>query len=82
MAYINRTSNEWKCESVIQVIEGIITGYTSHFTEFAVVVGKIEKPHVNTLDSDDFRKLGDVNKKTVGVCIYSSFPTSTLVKRN
>eukprot|EP00026_Physarum_polycephalum_P000222 Phypoly_transcript_00222.p1 GENE.Phypoly_transcript_00222~~Phypoly_transcript_00222.p1 ORF type:complete len:1913 (+),score=199.97 Phypoly_transcript_00222:539-5740(+) len=71
LGFINRTANEWQCESLVQVIDGILHGNTSHFTEFAVLVGDIKAPHVNTLDSDDFGRLRDIDKSTISAYVLA-----------
>jgi hypothetical protein len=73
MGFINEFSNEWECESAIDVVNGTLQGYTSHFTKFAVLFGKIGAPKVNNLNDDSFKHLKDIDKSTIAACILYLF---------
>lgn len=73
MGFVNRTSNQWECESKIEVVNGVLEGTTSHFTEFAVLIGDVRAPQVNIITDDDFNRLKDIDESTVAVCIQKIF---------
>lgn len=68
LAFINRTTQQWQRESDVTLVNGVFQAYTSHFTEFAVVVG-VRAPTVNLIDYSDFLLLEDVDESKVGLCI-------------
>lgn len=68
IGFINRTANEWQCESRVQVLGNTIEGYTEHFTDFAVLIGKVRAPRVNIVDFDGLNK---INESTIAACIFS-----------
>lgn len=71
LAFVNETTNEWQCESNITISEnGTIVGTTTHFTQF-VVLGRVRAPKVNPLDTDNFSKLGGINKNTTGIYVVA-----------
>ena len=67
LGYINETSLEWVCESNITLVDGVLVGYPSHFTKFAVLVGSVSAPKVN--DPGDVTQLRNIDKSTISVCI-------------
>lgn len=70
LGFINETAKAWQCASKVELVNGMLVGHTSHFTDFAVLIGQVEAPHVNTITTDDITNLKNITKSTIAACIF------------
>eukprot|EP00026_Physarum_polycephalum_P003444 Phypoly_transcript_03455.p1 GENE.Phypoly_transcript_03455~~Phypoly_transcript_03455.p1 ORF type:complete len:805 (+),score=71.78 Phypoly_transcript_03455:73-2415(+) len=71
IGFINESTNAWECESTMEVVNGTLQGYTTHFTKFAVLLGKIGPPKLNPLTGDSFKHLKDIDKSTIAAYVLA-----------
>jgi len=72
LAYVNESTRAWVCESSVFVTQtGLLAGYTSHFTDFAVLLGDVNQPKPTAIQPDTVLLLKTVDQNEVAIYVIS-----------